>query len=604
MKDHRFCLVSQSKTVIAIVAVALVAAWGTREAAATPPNLRTVALSGTDGVFGPGMGAGVVFDFVDAPAMNLSGQVAFRGSTSAATGGLPNGVWMRPDATETSFNSNLALEAGPQPGGGTYNGPNSFNSININNAGDTAFRLAASKGAFASSGGVMQRVVLAGDIAPGVGGATYATSAIASGHPFFNNAGNTAFIGTLTNGTGTPPVSSTAPNSNASAIFIGAGDNGAAPNSNLAPVVRAGDWFASLGGTATDTKLNAFSNLTMSFNNNNHYVVLNTLQGSAVVTGTGATSNSVALISNRTGGNEAIARIGNAAPDANGVPSADVYRTFGGQAIGFNNLGHVAFNASLRQGATQTVASALFTDAGTGTLRRVGEAGGAIGNVYALHDNTTPLAEFAGLTFGTSATFSTTIMNGSDELLFAANMSSGGQAYLKMDTAGLLHRVVRVGDNPHPGGLDPLSTGGACPSTYSGIGSISMNDAGNVAYIGNLSNSPCGVSAGFGNSQILFATLSDGSALKIARQGEQFTFWDGTQLVTRTIAGISLNSSGGQDGRARSFTDNGELLFALSFTTASGGGSGIFVAQVPEPSSLGLLAAGLVLIARRKRRGA
>ena len=603
MKAHSFRLASQSRVAIAIVAIVLGTSLGSSRSAATPPNLRTVALSGTDGVFGPGLGAGVVFDSVDSPAMNLSGQVAFRGSTVAGSG-LPNGVWIRPDATETSFNSNLALENGPQPGGGTYVGPNSYNSININNAGDTAFRLGASKGAFASNGGVMQRVVLAGDIAPGVGGATYSTSAITSGHPFFNNAGNIAFIGSLTTGTGTPPVSITAPNSNASAIFIGTGDNGAAPNPNLTPVARAGDWFASLGGTATDTKLNTFSNLTMSFNGNSRYVVLNTLQGSAVVTGTGAAGNSVALISNRSGSNEAIARIGNAAPDAGGAPSADVYRTFGAQAIGFNNLGHVAFNASLRQGATQTVASALFTDAGTGTLRRVGVAGGAIGNVYAMNDNTTPLPEFAGLTFGTSATFSTTLLNANDDLLFAANMSSGGQAFLKMDSAGLLHRVVRVGDNPHPGGLDPLSTGGACPSTFSSIGGISMNSSGNVAYVGNLSNSPCGVSAGFGNSQMLFATHTDGTTVKIARQGELFTYWDGTQLVTKTIAAISLNSSGGQDGRPGSFNDNGDLLFQLSFTAASGGGSGIFVAQVPEPGSLGLLALGALIAVRRGRRGA
>ena len=114
MTDHRFCQVSQSRFVIAIIAVGMIASLGSDGAKATPPNLRTVALSGTDGVFGPGMGTGVVFEFVDSPAMNLSGQVAFRGTTVAGSG-LPNGVWMRPDATETSFNSNLALEAGPQP---------------------------------------------------------------------------------------------------------------------------------------------------------------------------------------------------------------------------------------------------------------------------------------------------------------------------------------------------------------------------------------------------------------------------------------------------------------------------------------------------------
>lgn len=581
----------------AVAALALLASASAVQAVA----YRTIALTGTDGVFGPGQGVGIMFDSVGGqqPSINLSGQVSFRGSNSPATGSLPNGVWMRPDATNTSFNSNLALEGGAQPGGGTYNGPNSFNSISINNAGDTAFRLAASKGAFASSGGVMERVALAGDIAPGVGGATYSTGPIASGHPFFNHAGATAFVGALANGTGTPPVTFTAPNANASAIFIGTGSNAAAPNGNLTPVVRASDWFASLGGTAADTKLNGFNAGTMSFNNNNHYVVTNTLQGSAIVTGTGATSNSVALISNRTGSNEAIARIGNAAPDATGAASADVYRTFGTGAIGFNNLGHVAYTASLRQGGTQSVASALFTDAGTGTLRRVGAAGDAVPNVYAFNDNTTPLAEFAGLNFGTSATFGTTILNGNDDLLFTANMSSGGQAILKMDSAGSLHRVVRVGDNPL-GGPDPLSTGGTGTSTFSGISSLTMNGAGQVAFTGNLTGP--GVSVGLGNGSTLWAMDLDGTLMKIARTSELFTYWDGTQYVSKTISSIGgIVSGGGQDGRTISFNDAGQLAFALNF---SDGASGVYVATIPEPATLGLLALSALAFARRSRRHA
>ena len=603
MKPRTNCQKSTHGRVWAAVVAASALALGVQAAVANPPTFRTVAVTGTDGVFGPGQGAGVLYDTVDGPAINLSGQVSFRGSNTAATGGQPNGVWMRPDATQSSFNTNLALEGGAQPGGGVYNGPNSFNSVSINNAGDTAFRLAASKGVFAGSGGVMQRVALGGDAAPGGGGALYTASPIASGMPLFNHAGNVAYIGTYANSTtSTPPVTGTAPNANNTAIFIGTGDNSTFPNPNLTVAARAGDWFASLGGNSADTKLNSFGNLTMSFNGNSRFVTTNTLQGSAIVTGTGATSNSAAIISNRTGSNEAIARVGSPAPDASGAASADVYRSFGSSAIGFNNLGHVAFTASLRQGATQTVASALFTDVGGGSIRRLASAGGAVGNVYALNDNTTPLAEFASMNYGASATFSSTWISAADELLFSANMASGGQAYLKLDAGGLLHRVVRVGDNPL-GGLDPLSNGGACVSTYSNIGGFSINAAGQVAYVGSLSNSACGVSAGFGNSQILYVTDLDGSAVKIARQGEQFTYWDGTNWITKTIAGINLSSSSGQDGRAVALNDNGDLVFSLSFTAASGGGNGIFVAHVPEPGTLGLLVFGAMAAWRRNRRG-
>src|SRR5689334_25338723 len=94
---------------------------------------RTIALTGTDGVYGPNRGAGVTFNLLDGQAsINQSGQVVFRGA-DASTGGLPNGVWMRPDTTNTSFNNNLAIEGGAQPGGGVYATGNSYNSMSINN---------------------------------------------------------------------------------------------------------------------------------------------------------------------------------------------------------------------------------------------------------------------------------------------------------------------------------------------------------------------------------------------------------------------------------------------------------------------------------------
>lgn len=558
------------------------------------PTFRTVALSGTDGVYGPGLGSGEMFNFVDgAPALNASGQVAFRGSSLASTGGLPNGVWMRPDATNTSFNTNLAIEGGAQPGGGVYTGPNSYNTIHINNAGAVAFRLGTGKGVFASDGVTMKRVALAGDIAPGTGSATYAATPIASGFPLFNQAGAAAFVGSLTTTSGTPPVTITAPNNNASAIFIGSGDNTNNPNGSVMPVVRGTDWFASLGGTSADTKIGTFSGLTMTFNGNGHYAITSVLQGSAVVTGTGASSNSVALISNRTGSNEAIARVGNAAPDSTGAASVDVFRTFGADRIAINNLGHVGFTASLRQGATQSVASAIFTDVGGGPLRRFASAAGAIGNVYAFNDNTTPLAEFGSITYGASATFSNVMLNGNDEMVFTANMSSGGATVLKRDAMGNLHRVVRVGDNLL-GGIDPLTTGGTGVSTVSGISNVSVNLLGQVAYTTNLTGP--GVSAGLGNGSALWAQDLDGSLLLIARTGTTFVDALGNSHI---VSQIGFGGSANQDGQVSSFSDTGDLAFRLSFTDGS---SGIFVTHVPAPGAAGLLGLAGLMAARRRRQ--
>jgi hypothetical protein len=503
---------------------------------------------------------------------------------------------MRPDATTTSNNVNLAIEGGAQPGGGTYASSNSYNTMCINNAGDVAFRLGTSKGVFSRDGGVMNRVGLAGDIAPGTGNATYATSAIASGAPLFNQAGQTAYVGNLTLGTGSPPVSFSTNVNNSQGIFIGKGDNANNPNANNNLVLRGTDWFASLGGTAADTKINSPSQTTLSLNVNGHYVVSTTLQGTAIVTGTGATSNSVAIVSNRSGANDVIGRVGNAAPDSTGAASADVFRTFGGSAIGFNNLGHVAFTASLRQGATQTVASALFTDINGGTLKRFASAGGPIGNVYALGDtgNTTPLSEFGSLTYSASATFATSLINGNDEMLFSANLSSGGQAYFKTDMVGSLHRVVRINDIAFS--PDPLTIGGTGTSTISGVSTLTMNGAGQVAFLSNITGP--GVSVGAGNGSVLWATDLDGSLLPIVRSGTSFT--DGLGNI-HTIASINLAAStGNQDGRASSFSDDGQLAFNLQFTD---GTAGHFVASVPEPTTLAfIMAMGLACIGRRTRR--
>ena len=132
-----------------------------------------------------------------------------------------------------------------------------------------------------------------------------------------------------------------------------------------------------------NTRVGTMQNLGMVFNNNGRYTVVSSLQGSNVVTGTGSLSNSTIIATDRTGSFEAIARHGAAAPDASGVPSANLYRTISNTAPGFNDLGHVAFTSSLRDSAgVQTAAGALFTDAGTGTLRQIAKAGDALPTVY------------------------------------------------------------------------------------------------------------------------------------------------------------------------------------------------------------------------------
>ncbi len=572
-----------------LMAAAIVFAAGS--AASASIGFRTVALTGTDGGYGPGLGSGVTFSLVDStPAINSSGQVAFRGSTIASAFS-PEGVWFRALPLVSGTNSAVAREGGAQPGGGTYAaGSGGYNTVQLNDAGDIAFRYTSNKGVFASQGGTMSRVALAGDVAPGTGDATYSTGPIASGMPLFNQSGVCAYVGALTVGTGTPPVAITSGNNNSSAIFIGTGDNSGGTNANVTPVVRGTDWFAGLGGTSTDTKLSAFSQSTLAFNNGGHYAVSSTLQGSAIVTG--SSGNSVAIISNRSGTNDVIARAGSPAPDSTGAASADVYRSLGSGAIGFNNLGHVAYTSSLRQGATQTVASALFTDAGTGTLRRLAGSNDPVGPVYAISDNTTPLAEFAGLNYGASATFATTLLNHADQLLYTANMSSGGQAVLLRDANGDTHRVARVGDigfSP-----DPLTTDGMGTSTLSGISNLSLNALGQVAFTANLSGP--GVSVGLGNGASLWAVDTTGERILVARSGTTFVDALGNSHLIQSIN--FAGNTGNEDGRVSGFNNSGDLAFTLQFTDGTGGA---FVTHIPSPGAMSLLGLGTLAALRRRR---
>src|SRR4051794_18458270 len=62
---------------------------------------RTVALTGTDGTYGPGDVAGVTFTSLSSgqPSINSSGQVLLRGISSAE--GTPGGLWLNNGVANT-----------------------------------------------------------------------------------------------------------------------------------------------------------------------------------------------------------------------------------------------------------------------------------------------------------------------------------------------------------------------------------------------------------------------------------------------------------------------------------------------------------------------
>jgi hypothetical protein len=538
--------------------------------------VRTIALTGTDGLMGPGMGAGVTFDGIgqQQPSVTSAGRVAFR--ANASVGGSPQGVWIHGG----SSNSVVALAGGAMPGGGTYTSGSTaiFNSMQVNDSGDWAMRLGASTGLFATSSGTPSRVLLGGDTAPGTGGATYASSA--SGMPLFNNAGVVGYIGNLTSGTGTPPVAVSGATANAQGLWTGT------PGATTL-AMRQNDTVAAIdpGGSV---RVGSASNLTLSMNGSGRFAVQSALQGT-VTTGTGAGSNSVAVLSNRGGTLEVIARTGNAAPDATGAPHAsDLFRSFSGSAIALNDAGRVGFVSSLRNAAgTQTASSALFTDTGSGTLRMIGRTGDAVPAVGNANG-----AEFVGTTW---SSFSNVVLNGGDSMLFTTTLGNTGgtgntNVMMTMTPGGALSKVVRSADVAIPGGA-PL--GG--DAFFTSFSNPSLNAAGQVAFSATLNGS--GIFGGpGGNNSAMFAWDPASGLCLLARTGDAFEVAPGDFRTVSSLGG--LVSSGGQDGRVRSLSDSGMVAFALEFTDGS---SGVFLAAVPAPgvgAAMGLLG----LLASRRRR--
>ncbi|MBS0195300.1 MAG: hypothetical protein JSR77_00925 [Planctomycetes bacterium] len=562
---------------VCAISALLVAAASTAHGIVT---YNAIALTGTDGVWGPGMGAGVTFQNIgqQQPTINSYGKVVFRATTSAA--GNPQGVFLH----SSGGNANVAIAGGSRPGGGTYptGSDGIFNSTCVNDSGDWAFRVGASTGLFASSGGVPGRTMLTGDAAPDTGGATY--SSVASGTPLFNSAGQSGYVGNLTVGTGSPAVVISGATANSAGVWVGT-------PGNVHLALRQNDSVLSLdaGGAVRVGTLQASS---MAINGSGRYVITTALQGT-VTTGNGAGSNASMIATNRNGSLEVIARVGNAAPDANGVPSAtDIYRNFSTSSIGFNDAGRIVFSSSIRNAAgTQTATGALFSDTIGGTMRLLAKSGNAMPTIYS--GSGAALSEFNGLNWGFG--FSNTMINGAGTIITNAGLANTGasnntNAVLLMDSSGIFTKVVRDNDvaivNGAPLGGDAF---------FNSISSVQLNNAGQVAFNATLRGN--GVSAGLGNGSVLFGWDRTLGLQLIARTGDSFEVSPGVFRTISTIGGLA--NSGGQDGRLGNLNNYGLLAFELDF---SDGSSGIFTAAIPEPgvmSAFGILA---IASGRRRRR--
>ena len=242
------------------------------------------------------------------------------------------------------------------------------------------------------------------------------------------------------------------------------------------------------------------------------------------------------------------------------------------QSPDLNDSGSVAFAATL--GGVAAGSDSGIWVGGPGSLALVAQEG--------------DLAPDAG--GARYASFSTPLLNQSDEAAFHAFLDNGG-VVIVLDGASGPSKVAATGD------VAPGTDLGAGQASFSILLSPAFNDSGQVAFEAFLEGALAGVTVL--NDEALYATDASGDLLLIVREGDLFERRPGDFAI---VNGIDLFVDPESRGRSLNDSLGGQLTFHLSFVD---GGEGIFVTTIPEPASgalLGLSLAALGAARRRSRR--
>lgn len=467
----------------------------------------------------------------------------------------------------------VALSGGAAPGGGSYT---SFGPAVLNNSGQVAFAAllsggTANAGLYAGAAGAVQPVARGGDAAPGGGTYLNPTSGILSdvfGNPVLNTAGQVAFSA-RTPGT----------------VGVYAGAVGA-----VQPVALSGQSAPGTGGT-----FGGFGPPTLS--PAGQVAFASSLTGG---------SSTMGVFAGTAGSLRVVALLGQTPPG----PAAGTFARFGSMAVQ-DGAGQAGFYTQLSTNGTSATGGGYYAESG-GQLRAVAVGG-----------QTAP-----GTGGGTYATFPSPgllalAMAGTGQVAFATGVTGGSAtAGVFAGTATAVQAVALEGQAAPGGG------------TYTGIqnGRVGVNAAGQVAF----ATAGGGVYTGLpGAIQALAVagqpapgggTFSGIPSNPLLNAAGQVAFldngalygWNGAALSRLVAVGDVINvAAGGTDnrtvndisyadqfattaGRFQILNDTGLLVVEITFTDNS---SGVFTYQltpVPEPATVGLVAAaGLGLLRLR-----
>jgi hypothetical protein len=489
----------------------------------------------------------------------------------------------------------IALTGLAAPGGGTYS---AFSNPATNYSGQVAFDASvaggtSTSGLFTGTTSTVQAVALQGTAAPSGGNYGSLYSSQSNELAVINVNGQLAFNAPLTGGTST--LGSFTGTSAATLQTIAlqgtaapAGGNYNAflaqgTNTPYSPVLNDAGQVAiqsSLtGGSAaygifagsTAANLQTVALVGGTAPNGGTYasiVTMPTINGNGQVAFIGLPGGVQGIFAGAPGSAQTVMLSGTAAPttgETYGNPST---------TYSYNTAGQVGFQAALTGGASS---QGVFV--------------GSPGNVLPVVLNNTLAAGGSG---GLYNALSSVNVNSAGRLAFSASLNGGtATSGLFVGTPTSVTAVALVGGTSPDG------------STYTVFNStLLQNGVGQVAFLATVTGA--GITAGT-NDGALFAG-TPGNLVDVVYKGETIDLGANSggsefRTVADSVSSIGLLvNAGGQDGKGDAFSDSGEIAYKLTFTDGS---SGIFesnVNSVPEPASLGLLAAGAGLLIRRNRR--
>lgn len=546
---------------IACVALVLVVGLTSKAIADDTPDFRTVALTGTDGPPGPGLGADVEFGYLqgfrdlfsfDPPVINDAGQVAFLGFLNAeGVLGRPftRGIWSEGGGSGLEV---VALEGDRAPGAdaGVRFGSIRDNLTIINNAGQIVFsaRALSTQDALSDTGiwatdadGLLQLVALEGNSAPGTGDPEITFRDI--GSPNLNDAGQVAFRSRLRG----PGVNTL----NIAGIWLADDESGLQLLERQGNPVFGDSFFSQVRPPV----LNDMGQIVFSGRARGPSRSDPQFEGYwSVESGPGR---------------ELVVLSGSPAP---GAGSGVTFRDFPGFLGGVNNAGQTAFLAAVTGGEIVDFVNdrGIWSDGGGSGLELV-----------ALEGNPAPGAG-PGENF---STISTPVLNGAGQVAFWGRIEDPDRP----DRSA-------IWSNGGGSGLELIAQqGDSAPGTDRNFVAFDVhpmiNGMGQVAFRAFFSGPP---TIGEG----IWATDTNGQLQLIVRTGVLFDVNDDPSIEDlRTVRSVSLggtvssalSAGGNEDGRRSSFNDLGQIAFKLEFSSKQGlsdDSAGIFVSNlvaVSEP---------------------